>query len=196
MVVPDSTIIPSPTEANPPPLPHEQANGTHTPGGIISLSTDNTSIMSKELSEFLETNMQVPKDVLEDGVSPDTVAASLLNVYKSTPFTPVYELVKENLVCIEGHSELLERLIWAVCDEGEGVLASRPCDLRFIKSMGERCKVTALLVDFDRVDPFSTQAVKLFENEAAKAQANGVRPRVLILSQPHSPPGRYKPSSF
>ena len=140
--------------------------------------------------------MQVPKDVLENGVSPDTITTSLLNVYMETPFTPVYDLAKENLVCIEGHSELLERLVWAVCDEGEGVLASRPCDLRFIKSMGERCKVTTLLVNFDRVDPFSIQAVKLFENEASKAQANGVRPRALILSQPHSPPGRYEPFSL
>jgi 1-aminocyclopropane-1-carboxylate synthase len=184
-------IIDSPSKAAPPKLPHEQPNGMHQPGGIIFLSTENTSIMAKELSDFLTANMRVPRGILDNGVPPDMVNGSLLQMYTATPFTPMDPIAKENLFFVEGHSELLERIIWAICDEGEGVLASKPCDLRFIKTMGERCKVRPLLVNFDRVDPFSMQAVKIYENEALKAQANGIRVRVLMLSQPHCPPGRY-----
>ena len=188
----ESMLIPSPTEPARPRVPvHEQANGMNHPGGLISLSSENASLMSKELSDYLGANMSVGPEILENGISPDAVTESLLKVYSSSPFSPIEPIRKENLYYVDGHSELLERIVWAICDEAEGVLASRPCDLRFIKTMGERCKVKSLLVNLDRVDPFSGQAVKLYENEAVKAQANGTRVRALILTQPHSPPGRY-----
>jgi 1-aminocyclopropane-1-carboxylate synthase len=185
-------LVPSPTEPTRPKIPgHEQPNGMGHLGGLISLSSENASLMTKELSEYLGANMHIHPEVLENGVPPGTVAESLVKVYSAPPFSAIEPLGNENLYYVDGHSELLERIVWAICDEAEGVLASRPCDLRFIKTMGERCKVRSLLVNLDRVDPFSGQAVKLFENEAVKAQANGTRVRALILTQPHSPPGTY-----
>ena len=164
------------------------------PEGIISLGIAENTLMSKELSEFLSSNMRITPNLFSYGASspgPPELTKGLVEFYNSPPFNPIIPVEEDHIYFTSGCTTLLDQCFWALCDEGEGVLIGRPSYGGFAADMMTRCKLQPVHVDFGEINPFSVDAVARYELELLRAERKGITVRMLILCQPHNPLGRY-----
>ena len=164
------------------------------PEGIISLGIAENTLMSKELSEFLSSNMKITPNLFSYGASspgPPELTKGLVEFYNSPPFNPIIPVEEDHIYFTSGCTTLLDQCFWALCDEGEGVLIGRPSYGGFAADMMTRCKLQPIHVDFGEINPFSVNAVTRYELELLRAERKGITVRMLILCQPHNPLGRY-----
>jgi 1-aminocyclopropane-1-carboxylate synthase len=169
---------------------HESEN----PDGIISLGIAENMLMSSEMAEFLSKNLKITTNLFGYGASSPglpSLIRGILNLYNSEPFKPVVPVTKNHIYPSSGCTTLLDQLSWTLCDEGDGVLIGRPCYGGFAPDMTGRSKLTPVFVSLKGIDPFSLDAVRRYEEELLIAQTNGIRVRLLVLSNPHNPLGQY-----
>lgn len=161
---------------------------TDNPGGVISLGIDENTLMSEELSDILSTHMKINPDIFTHGSSGPALTARLLKLYNKNPFNSIVPVEKEHLYFTAGFSTLIERLLWTLCEEGEGVLTGRSS---CIPGISERSKVIPIYVSLDDIDPFSSDAVGRFEKRVKQAHRSRWNVRMLIFSQPCNLYGKY-----
>jgi len=103
-----------------------------------------------------------------------------------------YAIDPDKLVVGAGCNAVLENLLFAVADAGEGVLVPRPYYAAFEFDLAARAALTVLPValrrgSFEPAGYYPT--AKALEAAYAAAVARGVTPRALLLSSPNNPLG-------
>ena len=161
---------------------------TDNPGGVTFLGIDVNTLMSEELSELLTMHMNITPEAIEHHNLSVNLMTGLLKLYNDSPFSPVIPVEKGHVYFTSDSSILLDRLSSTLCDEGEGVLIGKPSYATGITGL---CKAIRVHVGFQDIDPFSLEAVKLFEDELLQSNRNGINIRMLILSQPNNNRGQY-----
>jgi hypothetical protein len=144
--------------------------------------------MSDELSELLTTHMKITPETIEHDNLSVSLMTGLLKLYNDAPFSPIAPVEKGHVYFTSDSSILLDRLSWTLCNEGDGVLIGKPS---YITDITGLCKAKRIYVGFKDIDPFSLEAVKLFEDELLQSNKKGVNIRMLILSQPNNSHGQY-----
>lgn len=164
------------------------------PDGIISLGIAENTLMYPELATFLDKNMDITPDLFGYGaVAPgsQSLRDGLVRLYNSDTFNPCIPVEEKDLFFSCGCSALLDGLFWCMCDEGDGVLISKPLYGGFVNDMKIRSKVKLVEVSLKGYDPFSKEAIVRFEEEFVKAESNRIKIRMLVLCTPHNPLGQY-----
>lgn len=157
------------------------------PRGIISLGIDEDTLMSEELSEIVSMHMKITPDIFDQVSTSRTLTTRLLKLYNGAPFNPNISVEKNHIYFTAGCSILLEQLLSALCNEGEGILIGRPS---YFTDIFGRCKTDPIYISFKDVDLCSLEAVQRFE-EKLESNRNGVNVRMMILPQPYNVAGKY-----
>ena len=76
-----------------------------------------------------------------------------------------------------------------LANPGEGLLLGRPFYTSFPNDVQHRTGVKTVTVAFEKVDPFSVEAVAKYEETLLRSEKEGVKVRGLILCSPHNPLG-------
>jgi aspartate/methionine/tyrosine aminotransferase len=163
------------------------------PGGYVNVGVAENALMHNELLEFINKKLELPAKYLtyNDGgggsIRLRRAMCQFLNQHLN-PFTP---LDPDHLVVTNGVSSAIEHISWAFTDPGEGILLGRPYYGTFIMDMSMRFGASVVPVNFDEIDPLSTQSVAKYEKALLDfQQKTGKRVRALMLCHPHNPLGR------
>ena len=67
-----------------------------------------------------------------------------MTTFLTANLQPLFPLRPEHIVVTAGLTLAIESLVWALANEGDGVLLGRPYYTSFIHDMGERAKYVSL----------------------------------------------------
>ncbi|GJE91544.1 aspartate aminotransferase like domain-containing protein [Phanerochaete sordida] len=169
------------------------------PEGIISLATAENSLLSEELAEYMNAHCHIVPSHLKyrtsvtNGFVQSTVQALPLyiNDYAKplTPVTPTHTVIGPGL------GSIIAQFMWAVCDEGDGVLLTAPFydDYRRDVIYPARAKVILARVP-PEVDSLSLASISYLRTAIQESEQSGTRIRVLLLCNPHNPLARAYPT--
>lgn len=93
---------------------------------------------------------------------------------------------------LNGVGTLVEVVTWALCDEGDGILLPSPYYAGYESDITVRQRARIVSCPLSPDDNFTLTPSHL-DDALARAQADGVRVRALILCSPHNPLGRVFP---
>ena len=95
---------------------------------IISLEIAENMLMSKELSEFLSSNMKIISNLFSYNTSspdPSELIKGLVEFYNNSSFNSIISVEKNHIYFIFECIILLDQCFWALRDERERVLIER-----------------------------------------------------------------------
>ncbi|EKM52149.1 uncharacterized protein PHACADRAFT_262659 [Phanerochaete carnosa HHB-10118-sp] len=169
------------------------------PDGVISLATAENSLLSEELSEYMNTHCHITSNHLKyrsaimNGFGESTIQA--LPLYINDYAKPVSPVTSEHTVIGPGLGSIIAQFMWTVCDEGDGVLLTAPFydDYRRDIIYPARAKVILAHVP-PEVDSLSLDCIPYLRSAIHTSQQNGTRVRVLLLCNPHNPVARAYPA--
>lgn len=121
---------------------------------------------------------------------------ALCKHYSTPTFSPVTPIVPEHIITGPGCGSLLDQIFIHLAEENEGVLVAAPEYNGFTADCETRAKVKCLPVydpaggDGAQDSDFNESALRGFEEELAKQEANGTKVRAVIVCNPHNPTGR------
>lgn len=169
------------------------------PNGVINIATAENSLMSEELSEYMNTHCQITPSHLKyrtsitNGHVWSTVQA--MPVYINDYTKPLSPVTPEHTVIGPGLGSIIAQFMWTVCDEGDGVLLTTPFydDYRRDIVYPARAKVVLADVPPD-VDALSLDCIPYLRSTILKSHQDGTRIRVLLLCNPHNPLARAYPA--
>ncbi|KAJ5279493.1 hypothetical protein N7478_004865 [Penicillium angulare] len=107
-----------------------------------------------------------------------------------SPFIPLHS---SHVTVTSGVSNALECTAWALFDQGDHVLVSRPYFNAFHTTFSTRAGVGLLEVKLGEIDPFTLAAVENYEEALLSARKEGMNVKALLLCSPHNPLGRCYP---
>lgn len=111
--------------------------------------------------------------------------AAHLNEYLH-PHLPIKpEHIKGTASCTALH----DILAWAIADEGEGILLSRPVYGRFELDFPNRSKVSVVYADTDAENCFDEDVVDKYERALIQSNAAGVKIKAILIVNPNNPLG-------
>ncbi|GKU07626.1 unnamed protein product [Fusarium langsethiae] len=125
-----------------------------------------------------------------DGFSGSHRLRDVLARFINRNFNPHKAVTKNQLIVTSGVGQAIELSGFSLCDKGDGVLLGRPHYGNFPIDFGYRAEAKIVGVSFGDIDPFSLEAVVLYEKALIDAQEHGIRVKVLLLCNPHNPLGR------
>ncbi|RAK96462.1 aspartate aminotransferase [Aspergillus ibericus CBS 121593] len=162
------------------------------PDGIVNLGLAENTLMHAEMTEFINTKLQINAHALTygDGFSGSHRLKKALCQFINRAFSPWTALCPSDLAITSGVSNALECCAWALADAGDYILVGRPYFNAFKTIFGTRPGIELLEVSFGTTDPFSVAAIHEYERTYAEAKAKGFRVKALLLCSPHNPLGR------
>lgn len=166
---------------------------TTNPHGYVNVGIAENALMHDELLKFLNTKLELPAQYLtyNDGGGGSTRLRTSMAQFLNHHLNPVTPLEPGHLVVTNGVSPAIEHVSWAFADPGEGMLLGRPYYGTFIPDISQRPGTTVVPVNFDGIDPLSTEAVDKYEKALqAFQQRTGKKVKALMLCHPHNPLGR------
>ncbi|CAG7985264.1 unnamed protein product [Penicillium olsonii] len=174
----------------------DQWDPTSNPQGIVNIGLAENALMQEEMKGFLNSHLNVESHALTygDGFSGSKRLRESLCHFLNRHFQPHVPLSPSHMVATAGASNALECCAWALCDPGDYILIGRPYWTTFRTLLGNRASVNVLDVNFDGVDPFSSDAVELYRETYMQAIKKGKKITAILLCSPNNPLGRcYSP---
>lgn len=170
-------------------------NPSTNPDGYVNVGVAENALMHDELLKFLNTKLDLPAEYLtyNDGGGGSTRLRTAIAKFLNRHLHPITPLTPDQLVVTNGVSPAIEHVSWAFADPGEGILLGRPYYGTFIPDISQRPGTTVVPVDFQGIDPLSTQAVAKYEDALLDFEKTGKKVRALMLCHPHNPLGRCYP---
>ncbi|CAF3529027.1 unnamed protein product [Fusarium graminearum] len=183
---------------------HPETNSS----GYVSLGIAENTLMHKELIQHMTQNVKPPSQqywVNANGFKLTITSHSLtcgdgffgshrlrdaLARFINRNFNPHEAVTNDQLIITSGVGRAIELSGFSLCDKGDGVLLGRPHYGNFPIDFGYRAEAKIIGVSFGDVDPFSIEAVELYEKTLTDAQDQGIRVKALLLCNPHNPLGR------
>ncbi|KAJ7036157.1 PLP-dependent transferase [Mycena alexandri] len=162
------------------------------PDGAINLSTAENSLLSKRLIEHMSRPIIMhPQHLKYRGTLLRTnlpTVEDLLPQYINDSFNPVVQVTRENSVAGPGIGAVLAQLIWAVANQGAGVLLSAPFYDEYVRDVVHPGNSRVVLAEIPGdVDSLSIAVFPYLERKLLQSQEQGVKIEVLLLCNPHNP---------
>ncbi|KAF2036608.1 PLP-dependent transferase [Setomelanomma holmii] len=164
----------------------------NSPNSLIDLSNAQNEVLRPELLEFFKSTVEdrVTSNAFalpQHGGDPQfrQVLASFFDRY----FHPIHAVKSEHLVPTAGASDAIEKIIHAVCDDGDSILVPGPAWQGFTPMLKARSNVNIIVAQpptYDNWDNYlvpSLQAVHDFSAEKSRIKA-------VLLCNPHNPLAR------
>ncbi|KAI5808589.1 pyridoxal phosphate-dependent transferase [Peziza echinospora] len=147
--------------------------------------------MQAEILEFmnkvkLDTKVLTYGDAAIGSTRLRTNLASFFNDY----FHPFEQVKVEEIIVSTGVSSIVDQVAWATCNEGDGVLVSRPVYSGFAIDVSARSRAVLVPVSVGDIDPLSVDAIACYESQLLASAAAGTKIKALILANPHNPLGK------
>ncbi|KAJ7488130.1 PLP-dependent transferase [Mycena latifolia] len=162
------------------------------PDGVINLSTAENSLLTGRLIEHLSRPIVIhPQHLKYRNTLIKTTLPTvedLLPQYVNDYFNPLVLVTRENSVAGPGIGSILAQLIWALTDEGAGVLLSAPFYDDYIRDIVHPALATVVLANIPAdVDSLSMDVLPHLEKKILESAEKGVPIQVLVLCNPHNP---------
>ncbi|KAJ6565807.1 PLP-dependent transferase [Mycena vulgaris] len=162
------------------------------PEGIINLSTAENSLLAERLIEHLSRPMEIhPQHLKYRGTLLKTALPTvedLLPQYVNEYFNPLVPVTRENSVAGPGIGAVLAQLIWALTDEGAGVLISAPFYDEYVRDVVHPALATVVFAHIPAdLDSLSLEALPYLERTLLQSTEQGIKIQVLLLCNPHNP---------
>ncbi|KAJ7099870.1 PLP-dependent transferase [Mycena crocata] len=162
------------------------------PDGIINLSTAENSLLSERLVENLSKPITIHHQHLKYRTTllktTLPTVEDLLPEYINDYFNPLVRITRENSVAGPGIGAVFAQLIWALANEGEGVLLSAPFYDDYVRDIVHPARATVVLAHMPAdVNSLSTDVLPYLEQKLLKNAEQGVKISVLLLCNPHNP---------
>ncbi|KOC10230.1 hypothetical protein AFLA70_51g004711 [Aspergillus flavus AF70] len=149
------------------------------PDGTIILRLAENSLLHDEMGQFIKEQINVlPLSHLTYSTGPRgsrrlrRAAAAFLN----EEFHSLQTITQDNIFVTPGLASAIDALIWAICNDGDGILVPQPYYNGF---------------DFDTLN--RSNGRRALEVALREAKKNGITIRALLISNPHNPLGRCYP---
>ncbi|KAJ6562238.1 pyridoxal phosphate-dependent transferase [Mycena capillaripes] len=182
--------LPSPPSYTPPSGPYYDPE--LYPDGVINLSTAENSLLSERLIEHLSRPLTIyPQHLKYRYTLLKTTLPTvedLLPQYINDHFNPLVHVTRQNSVAGPGIGAVLAQLIWALADEGAGVLLTAPFYDDYIRDIVHPGLATVVLAGIPaEIDSLSLDALPFLEKKLLESAEQGVKIEVLLLCNPHNP---------
>lgn len=117
-------------------------------------------------------------------------AADLFNRH----FKPSHTVHRENIVCTNGITGLVNSLVYTLLDENEALIMPLPAYNLLVTAAGKRNHIHCLFSDVEDIDQFSEsstdQVIAAFAATIAQAEQQGTPAKAILLCNPHNPLGK------
>ncbi|KAJ7116939.1 PLP-dependent transferase [Mycena epipterygia] len=162
------------------------------PDGVINLSTAENSLLSDRLIEHLSHPITIhPQHLKYRATLLKTdlpTVEDLLPEYINEYFSPLVQITTRNSVAGPCIGAVLAQLIWALADEGAGVLLSAPFYDDYVRDIVHPGRATVVLADVPAdIDSLSTEVLPYLETKLLESAEQGVKIQILLLCNPHNP---------
>ncbi|KAI4167189.1 MAG: hypothetical protein LQ348_007706 [Seirophora lacunosa] len=153
------------------------------PDGIISLGVAENGLMHEELASFYnKLNINPRLLTYGDGPLGSRALRTALSSFFNDYFKPVEKVLPEQLIVAGGVTSIIDLIVFAVADEGDGILIGRPLYTSFANDIKSRAGAKLCPVSSEGRDPMSEGMVEQFEKELVKREKEGTRVRAIILA--------------
>ncbi|KAL2399724.1 putative inactive 1-aminocyclopropane-1-carboxylate synthase-like protein 2 [Exophiala dermatitidis] len=176
---------------------------TH-PEGLILLRLAENSLLHKDIAEFFREQLTIlPTEHLTYSTGPrgsfrlrKSLARYLEKEFEST--TPI---TVEDLFVTPGLTSAIDSVVFALCDQGEGVMVPEPLYNGFKIDITHRADANIVSVRYEELDGYTgfddvfkpEFTRKALESALTRSRARGIKARAVFVSNPHNPLGRCYP---
>ncbi|KAM0547580.1 hypothetical protein ACHAPJ_010324 [Fusarium lateritium] len=170
-------------------------DATTNPSGYVSLGMAENVLMQDELLKHITANMSLQPQALTygDGTTGSKRLKPPLARFLNKHLHPHQKIDSDHITITNGCSAAIEHIAWAVGDQGDGFLITRPFFRAFIPTFGLRVDTEVIQVACHGVDPFCINIVEKYETRLQEARASGKNVAGILLCNPHNPLGRCYP---
>lgn len=171
---------------------HPETNST----GFVSLGVAENTLMHDTLSKHIKSNFDVHSHgfTYGDGPRGTTRLRNAVAKFLTEHLRPTADIKPSQITITNGCTSALENLAFVLGNPGEEYLLGQPHYGAFTHDLSMRAGTSVRTVAFHDVDPFSLEAVRVYEDALIDSQRNGKKVAGLILCNPHNPLGRSYPS--
>lgn len=161
------------------------------PSGLISLATAENWLVQKELRAFA-SRTPIPSAAfrysysMAGGPRLPSAFARHVNEY----FAPYWRVSGEDISITAAATSLHDLLAFSLCEEGEGIMTSRPYYGRFEIDLGNKAGVKLVAADTDHEDCFGEDVVDAFEKKLIESEDGGTKIRAILIVNSHNPLGQ------
>ncbi|KAH7020565.1 pyridoxal phosphate-dependent transferase [Ilyonectria destructans] len=172
-------------------------SATTNPSGYVSLGMAENVLMQDELLQHISSNTAIQSQALTygDGTTGSKRLKLALSGFITKQFNTHKKIEPSHITITNGCSAAIEHLAWAVGDDGDGFLISRPFFRAFIPTLGLRVDTRVVPVSCRGIDPFCSDVVGQYEITLQEAKAQGKNIAGILLCNPHNPLGRCYPKN-
>ncbi|KAH7187225.1 pyridoxal phosphate-dependent transferase [Fusarium oxysporum] len=165
---------------------------TTNPSGFVSLGMAENVLMQDELLKHITENISLQPRALTygDGTTGSKRLKLALARFFNKYLHPHKNIAWDHITITNGCSAAIEHIAWAVGDQGDGFLITRPFFRAFIPTFGLRVDTEVVQVPCHGVDPFCVKVVDKYDAKFQEAKAQGKKIAGIILCNPHNPLGR------
>ncbi|KAK1853790.1 aspartate aminotransferase [Colletotrichum chrysophilum] len=171
------------------------------PDGLIDLSGAINSLMNDVLEEEM-TNFEKSYSLSEamkygDVMGPKGLSKAVSS-FMNRHFDPARALSADDIIVTNGVTSLIDKMAFAMCNPGEGIMVITPTYMMFPHDVCARTGVNLINVDLDTIeDQFeakdSAKVTKALGEAYSAAQKSRVTPKAVLLCNPSNPCGRTYP---
>ncbi|RDL37263.1 Uncharacterized protein BP5553_04696 [Venustampulla echinocandica] len=163
--------------------------------GYVSLGMAENVLMQDELLKHFTDNTALRSQAFTygDGTTGSKRLKLALARFLNRNFNPHREVESTHITITNGCSAAIEHIAWAVGDNGDGFLISRPFFRAFIPTFGLRVDTSVVQVPCHGIDPFCVDVVGQYEATLQEAKAQGKNIAGILLCNPHNPLGHCYP---
>ncbi|KAL8683208.1 MAG: hypothetical protein Q9186_000820 [Xanthomendoza sp. 1 TL-2023] len=119
----------------------------------------------------------------KDGPFGTGALRSALSSYFNDYFSPILEVLPQHILVAAGVTSIIDLVIFAIAEEGDGILIGRPLYTSFANDVSARAGAKLIPVSGEGKDPMGEEMVEQYEEELQKQGKAGTKIRGIILSQ-------------
>ncbi|RFN50455.1 hypothetical protein FIE12Z_5319 [Fusarium flagelliforme] len=167
-------------------------DATTNPSGYVSLGMAENILMQDELLKHIADNISLQPQALTygDGTTGSKRLKLALAHFLNRYLNPHQDININQITITNGCSAAIEHIAWAVGDQGDGFLITRPFFRAFIPTFGLRVDTEVIQVPCNGIDPFCVDIVEKYEARLQEVKASGKNVAGILLCNPHNPLGR------
>lgn len=152
--------------------------------------------MSLSSPSQFELSLRHRYQALEYGAqSGSTNLRNALAIFYNSFFHPSRPVLRDEVVCSNGTTALIDLLAYALCDRGDAILFPTPNFYMLDYDVGIRADVRAVPVSCSTVNDqyssrYAEELCRAFESKLLRLEFQGVCVRAIFLCNPSNPEGR------
>ncbi|KAI0198510.1 putative acc synthase [Astrocystis sublimbata] len=175
------------------------------PDGLVFLGVAENSLLQHEIGAYIKKSVAASTNGhLGYGVGPrgSPCLRKALASFFNSEFRSHDPVRDTDVVVLPGVISVLDALCWSICDEDEGIIVPMPYYTGFKPAVQERSRGVLIPAAFQSVEGYQnlddvfnpTMNKKALESALQRAASDGVKPRAVLISNPHNPLGRCYPA--